>query len=78
MTGQLRDIAAYAALLGVPATWVRDKVTARELEFTKVGRHVRFSDANHEANLAAWRQRPIATVPALTSVGYMPQRRRSA
>jgi excisionase family DNA binding protein len=68
------DIRGYAALIGVPWTWVRDKVTAREIEFERVGRHVRFSQANHEANQAAWRERPVtATVPILALA-----RRRSA
>ena len=77
MTGPLLNIAGYATLLGVPPTWVRDKVTAREIEFTKVGRHVRFSEANHQANLTKWRQLVI-TDHAVAPVSYLPQRRRSA
>jgi excisionase family DNA binding protein len=70
---QLLDIEGYAALLAVPPTWVRDKVTAREIEFTKVGRHVRFSEDNHAANLAAWRQAPIVEAP-VGRVSFLPRR----
>lgn len=70
----LLDIDGYAARLGVPRSWVRDKVTARAIQFTKVGRHVRFSDADHEANLAAWRE--PATTQRLATVRIL--RRRSA
>lgn len=69
---ELLDIDEYAALLGVRRSWVRDKVTARSIQFSKVGRHVRFSEADHAANLAAWREPAISTKPTL--VGF-PRRR---
>ena len=43
---RLVDIAGAAAWLNVPASWVRDKVSARAIPFTKVGRHARFT-ADH-------------------------------
>jgi excisionase family DNA binding protein len=42
----LVSIAGAAAWLRVPESWVRDKVSAREIPFSKVGRHARFS-ADH-------------------------------
>lgn len=50
------DIASYAARLRVPRSWVRDAVTARRIHFSKIGRHIRFSKEDHEANQAEWRQ----------------------
>lgn len=38
-----------AALLRVPKGWVVKAVTAREIPFTRVGRHVRFSRENVRA-----------------------------
>ena len=37
------DIDGLAAELGVPRTWVRDKVTARAIPHHRYGRHVRFT-----------------------------------
>lgn len=65
---KLLDVPGYAELLDVPPSWVRDKVTAREIQYTRVGRHVRFSEADHEANLTAWRQRPITAVAPVVSI----------
>jgi excisionase family DNA binding protein len=39
---KLLDIDGLADYLGVPRTWVRDMVTARQIPFRKIGRHVRF------------------------------------
>jgi excisionase family DNA binding protein len=39
----LVSIDGAAAWLNVPASWVRDKVSARAIPYTKVGRHARFS-----------------------------------
>lgn len=67
MSAPYMSIDEYAERLGVPRSWVRDKVTARAIQFTKVGRHARFSEADAEANEAAWRQ-PVAAGPALRLV----------
>lgn len=74
MTAAYMDIDQYAQHLGVPRTWVRDRVTARTIQCTRVGRHVRFTEADRAANEAAWRQ-PIASV---SPIRYLPRRRRAA
>lgn len=40
---RLLTIAEAAVVLNVPFTWLRDKVTAREVPHTRLGRHVRFT-----------------------------------
>lgn len=47
------DIQGMADLLGVPFTWVRDKVTARQIPHHRYGRHVRFT----EEDIAEYRAR---------------------
>lgn len=51
-----------AALLKVPPTWVRDKITARKIPFTKVGRHVRFAP-HHVTQIIANGEEPVAVAP---------------
>lgn len=46
MSGQWLTIAQLAELLGVPKSWVRDKVTARAIPHHRPGRHVRFTPAD--------------------------------
>jgi excisionase family DNA binding protein len=48
MDGALLTIAEAAEYLNVPFTWLRDKVTAREVPHTRLGRHVRFTPAHLE------------------------------
>lgn len=43
------DIDGLAAHLGLPRTWVRDKVTARQIPHRRYGRHVRFAPEDVEA-----------------------------
>lgn len=57
------DIKGLAAELGVPWTWVRDKVTARQLPHHRYGRHVRFTPED----VAAIREtsaEPVAKAPS--------------
>lgn len=42
-TERLLSIAEAAELLAVPLSWLRDKVTARQVPHTRLGRHVRFT-----------------------------------
>lgn len=42
-TERLLSIAEAAELLAVPPSWLRDKVTARQVPHTRLGRHVRFT-----------------------------------
>lgn len=48
----LLDIDEAAQLLNVPRTWLRDKVTARAVPHTRIGKHVRFSE-RHLAQIIA-------------------------
>ena len=48
-TEGLRDIKAAAAWLGIPSKTLQNYVTARSVPFTRVGRHVRFSQAHLDA-----------------------------
>lgn len=41
---RLYSIREAAEVLNVPYTWLRDKVTARQVPHTRLGRHVRFTD----------------------------------
>jgi excisionase family DNA binding protein len=43
MDAHLLTIAEAAEYLNVPFTWLRDKVSAREVPHTRLGRHVRFT-----------------------------------
>jgi excisionase family DNA binding protein len=40
----LLTIDQAAIALAVPRSWLRDKVTARQVPHTRLGRHVRFSE----------------------------------
>jgi len=59
VTSPLLDIAGAAERLNVPQSWVRDAVTARRIQFTKVGRHVRFTEEDLAAIVAAGKQTPV-------------------
>lgn len=59
------DVKAYASKLGVSWTWVRDKVTARQIHVTFVGRYARFSPEDQEANRLMWATAPIKTPSAV-------------
>lgn len=62
------DIDGLADLLGVSRSWVRDKVTARELPHHRPGRHVRFTPEDVEA-IAALTSEPVRAEPrAVASV----------
>lgn len=58
-----------AEWLGVPPSWVRDKITARSIPITWVGRHARFSAADRAAIVAAGHE-----PPARARVFPMPRR----
>jgi excisionase family DNA binding protein len=69
---RLLNIAELAEYLGVPFTWVRDKVTARALPHTRVGRHVRFAPVHIAAIVAAGEE------PALNGPLATPRARKAA
>lgn len=43
---RLYSIAEAAEVLNVPRTWLRDKVTGRQVPHTRLGRHVRFTESH--------------------------------
>jgi excisionase family DNA binding protein len=53
-----------AALLKVPETWVRDKITARAIPFTWIGKHARFTDAHVAAIVTMGECRPQSAASA--------------
>jgi excisionase family DNA binding protein len=53
---KLLDINGLAEHLGVPRTWVRDMVTARQIPVTWIGRHARFSEEDVAQIVAAGKQ----------------------
>lgn len=77
MSGVWLDIDGYAELLDVGRSTIRDLVTARRIHFSRVGRHVRFSPEDREANRAVWAQEPIKT-PSAVLVRLPTRSRRSA
>lgn len=78
MSEQWLDITAYAQLLGVGRSWVRDAVTARRIKHTRVGKHVRFTPEDQEANRAMWAQEPVRTPAAVVVIRPSAGRRRRA
>lgn len=63
MSDGLRDIEAAAEWLGIPKKTLQNYVTARTVPFSRVGKHVRFSQAHLDAIVAAGEQ-PVITAPA--------------
>jgi excisionase family DNA binding protein len=63
----LVDMAVAAEWLNVPYTWLRDKVTARAVVCTRLGKHVRFSQDDLDAIVAANKQ-AVATAPNRATV----------
>jgi len=53
MIGELHTTAETAEILKVPESWLKAKVTARAIPFTFVGKHLRFSDDDIAAIMAA-------------------------
>ena len=75
--GKLYTIAEAAEALNVPRTWLRDKVTAGAVPHTRLGRHVRFSEA-HLTQIVAAGERGAAErqlIPRQSPTGRL--RRRS-
>jgi len=61
----------------VPEGWLRKKVTARAIPFTRLGKHVRFTRA-HLAAIVAQGEQPPLGVPQLPRDGISPLARRRA
>ena len=58
-----RSIGEAATVLNVPENWLRKKVSARAVPFTRIGRHVRFTAAHLEQIIRAGEQAPIVLTP---------------
>lgn len=56
MTGRLLDAPELAALLNVPASWVRESVRSGAIPHVRLGRYVRFELADVEAWLEECKQ----------------------
>lgn len=67
MATGLFDIKAAAGWLDIPWTTLRDMVTAGRVPHTRVGRHVRFTQAHLDAIVAAG-ERKVATAPSRLQV----------
>lgn len=64
----LMNIDQLAEFLGVPRSWVKDKVAARQIPITWVGRHARFDSADIAGWLDANKESAMTTPPALSVV----------
>jgi hypothetical protein len=53
MAGQLHTVAETAEILKVPESWLKVKATARVIPCTFIGKHLRFSDQDISAIIAA-------------------------
>jgi excisionase family DNA binding protein len=71
------DFAAAAEWLDIPEKTLRVYVAARKVPHTRVGRHVRFSQAHLDAIVAAG-DTPVAKVPIRDEVAQRRARGRAA
>lgn len=62
MTEPLISVQQAAALLGIPAKTLYAKTAARTVPFTKIGRHIRFTQ-EHLRQIVAAGEQPTATAP---------------
>jgi excisionase family DNA binding protein len=58
----LLNIEEASALLNVPKAWLSAAVTARTVPFTKIGKHVRFSEGHIEQIIRAGERTPAGEV----------------
>lgn len=70
------DITAAAEELGLPRSWLRDRVTAHAVPHHRYGKHVRFTTEDLAAIRAA-SAKPALNAPAPV-VQLAPRRRRTA
>lgn len=59
----LLDKTELATLLKVPVSWVEDATAARRIPFTRVGKHIRFSEAHVAAIIKAGETLPASQSP---------------
>ncbi len=73
----LLTIEEAAVALAVPRSWLRDKVTARQVPHTRLGRHVRFSE-EHLRQIIELGEEMAVTGPMPTGGGVGRRRARAA
>lgn len=64
VTGRLYTCAEVSELLGVGTDWVRRKTQSREVEHVRLGRNVRFTEAQVQAMIAKF---TTSVVPATSA-----------
>lgn len=64
MSEPLRDVEQAAAWLGITKKSLYAMTAARSVPFTKVGKHVRFTQDHLDAIVAAGEQ-PVAEIPSV-------------
>lgn len=72
---RLLTITDAAVELNVPESWLRKAVSARRVPFTRLGRHVRFTDAHLDAIVTTGEH---AVVEVMNESGLSHRRRRRA
>lgn len=70
---RLLTIPEAARALNVPEAWLRKKVSAREVPFTRLGRHVRFTD-DHLCRIVANGEQAESAVHARQGVSRRARR----
>lgn len=79
MIAQLYSVTEAAEVLDVPVSWLRSMVAARAVPHTRLGRHVRFTEA-HLAEIIAAGERAAAptAAPAVSPTGRLRRRHPAA
>ncbi|HVU61313.1 MAG TPA: helix-turn-helix domain-containing protein [Mycobacteriales bacterium] len=61
--GALLTVAEAAALLNVPETWLRKRVSERRVPFALLGRHIRFTESHLDRIISDAEQFPLDIAP---------------
>ena len=75
MTQALRNVKEAAEYLGIPPKSLYDMTAARTVPFTKVGKHIRFSQDHLDAIVASGEQAVIEAPTQLRAARRGPGRR---
>lgn len=80
MADPLKTYAQAAEWLGVPVSWLQEKVQKREVPHTRLGKHVRFAQHHLDEIVRAGESAAPAPTPtaALTDLKPVGRRRRKA
>ncbi len=60
---KLYTFAEAAEQLRIPETWLRKKASARAVPFTRLGRHIRFTDEHLASIVGVGEQQPLVGLP---------------